>query len=82
MRDKEAIDMMRRCSGEIKMLRSQIESLKPKAEAYDSLRTVLNLLPQPSQGRGEDLAWQLDKRILDLESMDKEQTNEDSQGSS
>lgn len=66
MTNVEAIDMMRRCSSEIKMLRQQIAELTPKAEAYDALLTVLDLLPKPSRGMGEDLAWTLDKRIREL----------------
>ncbi|MFT4115443.1 hypothetical protein [Bradyrhizobium sp.] len=66
MPDKEAVDMMRRCKDEIVGLRAEIERLKPKAHAYDSVSTVLRLLPQPSAGMSEDLVWRLDKRIREL----------------
>ncbi len=62
----EAIQMMGRCKQEIAMLRAEIGRLKPKADAYDNLAAVLRLLPQPSQGAGEDLVWTLDKRIREL----------------
>lgn len=64
--NKEAIDMMNRCKEEIRSLRSVIDRLKPKAEAYDNLATLLRLLPQPSVGMGEDVVWILDKRIREL----------------
>lgn len=64
--NKEAIEMMNRCKSEIMCLRSTVERLKPKADAYDNLVTVLRLLPQPSVGMGEDLVWTLDKRIREL----------------
>jgi hypothetical protein len=67
MTEREAIEMMARCSAEIKGLRADIERLRPKAEAYDNLAIVLNgLVPQPSRGMGEDLAWTLDKRIREV----------------
>lgn len=64
--NKEAIDMMNRCKEEIRSLRSVIDRLKPKAEAYDNLATLLRLLPQPSVSMGEDVIWILDKRIREL----------------
>lgn len=64
--NKEAIDMMNRCKDEIMSLRARIDRLQPKADAYDNLVTVLRLLPQPSQGMGEDLVWRMDQRIREL----------------
>lgn len=64
--NKEAIEMMNRCKHEITELRAQINRLKPKADAYDNLATVLRLLPQPGIGMSEDLIWVLDKRIREL----------------
>lgn len=66
MTDNEAIEMMNRCKHEIQLLRSVIDRLQPKADAYDNLTIVLNLLPRPSVGMGEDLVWTLDKRIREL----------------
>lgn len=66
MSKSESIEMMKRCSNEIKDLRAQIARLEPKADAYDNLVTVLGLLPKTSRGFGEDLAWRLDKRIEEL----------------
>lgn len=63
----EQIEMMRRVSSEIKALRSEIDRLAPKADAYEKLSQVLALLPRPSQGYGEDVAWTLDKRIAEIE---------------
>lgn len=63
----EAIQMMNRCKHEILELRATIERLKPKADAYDNLASVLRLLPQPSIGMSEDVVWVLDKRIRELE---------------
>lgn len=70
MKDQDAIQMMQRCVEEIRTLRQVNAELAPKADAYDSLRQVLNLLPQPSQGYGEDLVWRLQKQIAELESED------------
>lgn len=64
--NKEAIDMMLRCKSEIAGLRATIERLKPKADAYDNLAIVLNLLPRQGMGASEDLVWILDKRIREL----------------
>lgn len=67
MTNKEAIEMMNRCKHEITGLRAEIGRLRPKADAYDNLASVLRLLPQPSVGMSEDLVWVLDKRIRELE---------------
>jgi len=64
--NKEAIEMMNRCKEEIRSLRSVIDRLKPKAEAYDNLATLLRLLPHQSVAMGEDVVWILDKRIREL----------------
>lgn len=64
--EAELIEVMKRCSGEIKSLRAEIARLQPKADAYDKLSIVLNLLPRQSQAYGEDLAWRLDQRIAEL----------------
>lgn len=67
MNDKEAIEMMRRCKEEISSLRREVERLRPKAEAYDSVAQVLALLPRSSRGEGIDMVWMLDKRIREIE---------------
>lgn len=66
MHDNEAIEMMRRCSREIKGLREDIARLAPKADAYDKLSIVLNLLPRQSIGAGEDVAWMLDRKVEEM----------------
>ncbi len=66
MSNQEAIQMMQRCTEEIRQLRNRVAALEPKAAAYDDLSTVLRLLPKPSQGYGEDLVWTLQKRIEEL----------------
>lgn len=73
MNDQEALEMMKRCRDEIRHQRMMIDHLTPKAQAWDQICKVLNLMPQPSQGFAEDLAWQLDKRIDELKAaaMDK-----------
>lgn len=68
----EMIEMLRRCSSEIKDLRRQIAVLGPKAEAYDAMRAVIDLLPKRPMGMSEDLTWRLDKRICELEEIAKQ----------
>jgi hypothetical protein len=67
MNDREAIEMMQRCKHEIIGLRQEIDRLRPKAEAYESVAQVLALLPQRSVGMSEDMVWALDKRIREIE---------------
>ena len=76
MTNHEAIEMMNRCKREIIELRGAVDRLKPKADAYDNLVTVLRLLPQQSIPMGEDMVWVLDKRIRELTS--RVETNKDS----
>ena len=67
MHDKEAIEMMRRCMSEIKILRAEIDRLAPRAKAYDDISILLGLFPRPGISMSEDLAWVLDKRIREIE---------------
>ena len=66
MHDSEAIQMMKRASEEIKSLRRTIDQLAPKADAYDAIRQLQDLMPRRSQGMGEDVAYLLDRRIKEL----------------
>jgi hypothetical protein len=72
----EFIQMAQRCSHEIRELRSTIDRLRPKADAYDHIATLLGLLPRQSQAFGEDLAWRLEKRISELTSNPVEDQSE------
>ena len=67
MEDQEALQMMRRSSDEIKVLRRQIDRLTPQAQAFEVIKSIVSLLPVPSQGMGEDIAWRLDQRIREIE---------------
>lgn len=67
MTNAEAIQMMERCKHEIMGLRATIDRLKPKADAYDNLASVLRLLPQPGIGMSEDIVGILAKRIAELQ---------------
>jgi hypothetical protein len=75
--NREAVEMMTRCKHEIQNLRSQIDRLKPKADAYDNLAIVLSLLPRQSMGMGEDLVWVLDKRMRELKEASASETSDD-----
>ncbi len=75
--NREAVQMMARCKEEIKNLCAQIERLKPKADAYDNLAIVLNLLPRQSMSVGEDLVWVLDKRMRELAEASASEVSDD-----
>ena len=62
---------MQRCAEEIRQLRKSNAELAPKADAYDALLQVLNMIPQPSRGYGEDLVWKLEKEIAELQEADQ-----------
>lgn len=66
MQNEDIIDMAQRCVEEIKMLRAEIDNLRPKAHAYESITAILGLLPRPTQGYGEDIVWRLNKQIAEL----------------
>lgn len=70
MSNQEAIEMMSRCEREIAALRATIAQLQPKADAYDNIAIILDLLPKRSQGMSEDLAWVLRRRIEELTKAD------------
>lgn len=52
---------------EIKDLRCQLSLLRPKAEAYDMLYKVLNLMPSAPQVFGDDVVWFIEKEIERLQ---------------
>lgn len=66
MHDEEAVQMMNRCKNEILQLRQELDRLRPKAEAYENIETLLGLLPRPSRGMAPDFVWELEKRIREL----------------
>ena len=63
---REMIEMAQRASEEIKSLRRANAVLGPRAEAFDAVQQVLDLMPKRSQGMGEDVAYRLDRRVEEL----------------
>lgn len=63
MHDKEALQMMNRCKDEIKTLRAQLSVLQPKAEAYDRMCHILDMMPRNSRllGGTEDVVWIIER---------------------
>jgi len=62
----EMAAMAERGAIEIRMLREQKAALAAKADAYDVIRSITGMLPQQSQGMGEDFAWRLERRAEEL----------------
>ena len=67
MHKNEAVEMTERAASEIEDLRRQVDRLLPKADAYDRLCQVLDLLPKPPRGYSEDVARMPRKRIGELQ---------------
>ena len=63
MTEQDTIQMMQRCREEINLLRNRLLVIEPKAEAYDQLKAVIGMFPQPEKRFGEDLVWMLDQEI-------------------
>jgi hypothetical protein len=59
---KEFIEMAERAANDIDSLRAQIRDIAPRAEAFNALQQVLDLMPKRSVGSAEDLAWMLRRR--------------------
>lgn len=66
MKDRDVVDMIDRSVEEITRLRGQIAALAPKAHAYDTMTAILDLLPKPSQGYGEDIVWRLKRQADEI----------------
>lgn len=65
--NQEMLEMMARCKYEIEELRRQVEQYKPKADAYQLLSSIVNvIIPQAPVGAKVDLLWLLNKRIKEL----------------
>lgn len=67
MNDTEAIEMMRRCKSEIELLRSNINLLQPKADAYDNISALLGMLPKPRRGHTENMEFMLGRKLKEME---------------
>ena len=65
----EAIEMMQRCKDEISAMRAHISRIETKAHAYETLCSILSLLPKQSESRVIDLEYILQKRIEELRSV-------------
>lgn len=63
MPGREAVEMMRRASSEIKDLRRVNNAMAPKAEAYDLILKIVGFLPDRPNYASEDVAAMLDRRI-------------------
>lgn len=63
---KEMIDMATRAAAEIEGMRAENARLAVKADAYDRIAQMLDMLPKPSRGYSEDVAWMLRKRVAEL----------------
>ena len=66
MTDKEASEMITRVIEEITGLRREIEALRPQAEAYQAITSILGLLPRSSRGATEDIVWRLRAKLEEL----------------
>lgn len=68
MNQLEQLQMMRRCRDEIQALRHRLNFLEPRAEAYETITTLVRYLaPRTGQGAGEDVVWILEKRMREIE---------------
>lgn len=62
------IGMGRRAASEIKHLRAQVEALRPKAEAYDTITKIVGVaVGNGPQGYSEDIAWLIEREIEKVE---------------
>lgn len=76
MTDKDTAEMIQRCIEEITGLQNRLAALAPRADAYEAITKILNLLPQPSQGYGVDIVWQLRKELAELQPKPNEVADE------
>lgn len=58
------LDMMQRCRSELMSQRNVINTLSPKADAYETIRKIVNIMaPQGGNCASEDLVYTLDRKI-------------------
>ena len=69
---KELVDICNRAASEIDEERNAAARLAPRAEAFDAIQQVLDLMPKRSRGAKEDLAWRLRNRARELLQDDKQ----------
>lgn len=64
---REFRDMMLRCKDELVQQQRFIDNIRPKAEAYNLLTKIIDLIPGRPDSAGVDLVWRLEQRIKKLE---------------
>lgn len=55
----ELLHLLRVAHDEIVVLRRKVAELEPRARAYDNIDRIVGMIPYPSQGYGEDVAWRI-----------------------
>lgn len=63
----EQAQMLMRVGEDIRQLRNEIDRLRPRAEAYDAIASILGLLPKRLQGAGEDCLWQVERKLREIQ---------------
>lgn len=61
----ESRKLLEAAANEIRMLRSVVRDLEVKADAFAAILQVLGMVPRTSGGMSLDLAWQIDRHLID-----------------
>ncbi|MEQ1950942.1 hypothetical protein [Mesorhizobium sp. CN2-181] len=64
---QELLSSLARARNEIQGLRRHIEYLRPRSEAYGVIAKMACLVDGPSHPMTEDLVWEFDRKISELE---------------
>jgi hypothetical protein len=57
--------LLEAAANEIRMLRSVVRDLEVKADAFAAILQILGMTPQTGQGMSLDLAWTIDRYLID-----------------
>lgn len=79
MNEDEILELrstMRIAHDEIINLRRELEEMRPKAKAWDTIEQVVSMMPGPTQVYGVDITWQL-KQAVDKLSIQLKLNKED-----
>lgn len=66
---EQPVELLKRAASEIRQLRQQNAIMSARLDMFDKMMTVVNSQPPsyPAQGMSEDIAWAIDKYVVEYE---------------
>ena len=74
MDDYETLHLLHKCRDELRELRQANREMQPRAQAFEVIAQILDMMPRRTGGMAEDVVWHLDRAIMDMERQIQQRT--------